>query len=100
MKTTESKGFGLIGIKVELSWTELMAISGLANSLKGHYDELSEQSGHVSVSKGQLLVANKCLAASIFLSKLAKNVDVQKAADELFSIEGDDEVAESEQIMP
>lgn len=34
MKTVENKGFGFIGIKVELSWIELAAISELAEDLR------------------------------------------------------------------
>ncbi len=34
MKTVENKEFGVVGIKVELSWVELAAISELAEDLR------------------------------------------------------------------
>ena len=35
MKTTENKGFGITGVKIELSFIELLAISELAEEIGG-----------------------------------------------------------------
>ena len=76
MKTNENKGFGLIGIRVELTWIEVMAISELANELNNY-----QPYGHPVGSKAVEKAIN-------FLCKLHMSQiegDIKKAEEDLFS---------------
>ena len=75
MKTSENKAFGLIGIRVELTWIETMAISELVNELSN-----DQPYGHKVMSPTVEKAIN-------FLSRLSiKQVgeDMRRAEEDLF----------------
>ena len=77
MKTVENKGFGVIGIKVELSWIEIMAISKLVNEMVNcqlyGYDVIPP-----AVSKAIILLSRFAIGQI--------DEDVMKAEEGLFGV--------------
>ena len=84
MKTSEKRGFGAVGITVELSFIELIVISQLAESLNFWHTELTESAKN-RISDSQLDIADKIRKASALLSKLSKPGSIQDVENDLFS---------------
>ena len=75
MKTSEKKGFGIIGVSIELSFIELMAIDQLRSRL---IEEQRALYPEVSIN------VNMAISFLNKLSPLAINEEVEKAWEGLF----------------
>ena len=82
MKTSEKNGFGVVGITVELSFIELMAIDQLRSRL---IEEQRAIYPEVSAS------VNMAISFLNRLSPLAINEEVEKAWEGLFGHEHEDQ---------